>query len=99
MTEGSGNQGKTIVAAAIAGGLVGAALGLLFAPKSGKELREDISGKAKETWDKMELLEQGQALVQNIRGLVSDIKGIRLKGPGQAGTPAVEEAAPASEEP
>ena len=30
------------------GGLIGTALGILYAPKSGKETREDISGKANE---------------------------------------------------
>lgn len=32
----------------IVGGLIGAALGILFAPKSGKESREDIARKADE---------------------------------------------------
>lgn len=30
------------------GGVIGAAVGILFAPKSGKELREDIEGKTDE---------------------------------------------------
>jgi gas vesicle protein len=41
------------------GGLIGTALGILYAPKSGKEMREDIShkadellGKAKEEYEK-----------------------------------------------
>jgi len=32
----------------IVGGLIGVTLGLLFAPKSGKETREDIARKAKD---------------------------------------------------
>lgn len=34
------------------GALIGAAAGLLFAPKAGNELRGDISGKVKEIKDK-----------------------------------------------
>lgn len=34
------------------GALIGAAAGLLFAPKAGSELRGDISGKVKELKDK-----------------------------------------------
>lgn len=75
MSERDGNRGKTIVIAAVAGGLVGAVVGLLLAPKPGRELRRDLSTKAKETWDKMELVEQGQALVESIRGLVEDLRG------------------------
>ena len=34
------------------GAIVGATAGLLFAPKEGKELRDDIAGKAKEAGEK-----------------------------------------------
>jgi gas vesicle protein len=34
------------------GGLIGATLGILFAPKSGRETREDILRKAKEEYEK-----------------------------------------------
>lgn len=36
----------------LAGGLVGGALGILFAPKSGKELRQDIRGKSEDLYEK-----------------------------------------------
>lgn len=36
-------SGKSFIAGAIIGGLIGAASALLFAPKAGKELREDIT--------------------------------------------------------
>jgi gas vesicle protein len=47
--KSSEKNGKvtSIVAASIAGLLTGAALGMLFAPKSGKETREMIAAKAK----------------------------------------------------
>lgn len=34
------------------GGLVGGALGILFAPKSGNELRQDIRGKSEDLYEK-----------------------------------------------
>lgn len=43
-------RGENILGAFLFGGVVGAALGLLFAPRSGKENREFISSKAKEYW-------------------------------------------------
>jgi gas vesicle protein len=36
----------------IAGGLVGATLGILYAPKSGKETREELSKSAEEIFEK-----------------------------------------------
>lgn len=42
----------TVAVAALVGGLAGAALGILLAPKSGKELRQDLGGKAHEIGDK-----------------------------------------------
>ena len=37
-----------LLAGLLIGGLIGAALGILYAPKSGKDTRDDIAGKAKE---------------------------------------------------
>jgi gas vesicle protein len=37
-----------LVKGLVVGGLIGAALGILFAPKSGKETRQDIADKAEE---------------------------------------------------
>lgn len=48
MSERSGDFIKGLVI----GGLIGAALGILYAPKSGKETREDIAQKAEELVDK-----------------------------------------------
>jgi gas vesicle protein len=41
-----------LLAGLLIGGLIGAALGILYAPKSGKETRDGITGKAKELLDK-----------------------------------------------
>jgi gas vesicle protein len=41
-----------LLAGLLIGGLIGTALGILYAPKSGKETRDEITGKAKELLDK-----------------------------------------------
>lgn len=43
-------RGSGILGAFILGGLMGAILGILFAPRSGKETREIISERAEEYW-------------------------------------------------
>lgn len=43
-------RGESILGAFVLGGLVGAALGLLFSPRSGRENREFIAAKANEYW-------------------------------------------------
>ena len=43
-------RGESILGAFVLGGLVGAALGLLFSPRSGRENREFIAAKADEYW-------------------------------------------------
>ncbi len=48
MSESSGDLLKGL----IVGGLIGAALGILYAPKSGKETREDIARKTEELLNK-----------------------------------------------
>ena len=48
------NFGKGMVIGFIAGGALGAALALLYAPKSGRELREDIRGRTDEALDEAE---------------------------------------------
>jgi gas vesicle protein len=42
------NQIEGFIKGIILGGLIGAALGILYAPQSGRKTREDISGKAEE---------------------------------------------------
>lgn len=48
MSERNGDLLKGL----IIGGLIGAALGILYAPKSGKETREDIARKTEDLLDK-----------------------------------------------
>lgn len=55
------NNGGEIIGAFIVGGLIGAALGMLFAPTAGKDTRDKLGewfdenkGKAKEKLEKLE---------------------------------------------
>ncbi len=61
----SSNTG-TVILAFITGGVVGAALGVLFAPKSGKETREDIAGTVEDVKTKTE------ELAQEAKGKIED---------------------------
>lgn len=63
---------KGFLSGLIAGGLVGGLAGLLFAPKSGRELRSDISDKGSEILeDTTELLENAKS---KVAGIYSDVK-------------------------
>ena len=68
------------------GSLVGVVVGLLFAPKSGKELREDISEKAKDLADKVKDEYEG-ALDKSKKGfesVISRLKDLELKAARKA---------------
>ena len=57
-------RGESVLAAFLLGGIVGAALGLLFSPRSGKENREYVAAKAQEYWGEgKEFYETGRARV------------------------------------
>jgi gas vesicle protein len=59
-------RGESILGAFLLGGLVGAALGLLFSPRSGRENREFISSKAQEYWG------EGKEFYETSRAKVMD---------------------------
>jgi gas vesicle protein len=64
MYDDWGRRGGGLLGAFLLGGLIGAVLGLLFAPRSGKETRQMISDKAEEYWGEgVELYESGRAKV------------------------------------
>ena len=46
------NRVDDFIKGLLVGGLIGAAIGILYAPKSGKETREDLSRKAEELIEK-----------------------------------------------
>ncbi|HZP55719.1 MAG TPA: YtxH domain-containing protein [Candidatus Saccharimonadales bacterium] len=66
------NTGKKIAIGALVAGAVGYVAGLLTAPKSGKETREDISDKVHEVKD--EAVEQLQNLQLELDSLIKDSK-------------------------
>jgi len=54
MSAEESNVSKGLLIGFLTGGIVGAAIALLYAPKSGKELRQDIKGKTDELIDDAE---------------------------------------------
>ena len=74
---------RTVAVAALVGGLAGAAVGLMFAPKSGKELRHTIYKKADDAIEHVEdatnlhagaLKQQGTNLVDKGKQLAEDLQ-------------------------
>jgi len=84
-------RGGSVFGAFLLGGLVGAALGLLFAPRSGKETRDVIAARAEEYWGQGvdlyhtgveragEVYEQGRETVtvkgEELRGRIDEARG------------------------
>lgn len=74
---------STVAVAALVGGLAGAVVGLMFAPKSGKELRKGIYKKADDAIEHVEdvtshhagaLKQQGTDLVSKGKQLAEDLQ-------------------------
>jgi hypothetical protein len=63
---------STVILAFLTGGVVGAALGVLFAPKSGKETREDIARAVEDVKEKTDVLTQDAK--SKIEGFVEEAK-------------------------
>jgi len=67
-------RGESVLAAFLLGGAVGAVLGLLFSPRSGKENREFIAAKAQEYWG------EGREFYETSRAKVAEeTEEMRLK--------------------
>ena len=72
--NGGGNSLLYMLAGFGLGAIVGSVAGLLFAPKEGKELREDVANKAKEVGGKAkELKEKTEGWVNEQRNKRSSL--------------------------
>lgn len=70
---------KGVLVAALLGALAGSIVALMFAPKKGKELRNDLAKKCKETADKTKDIlndvgEQADSLVDRAKELAKQAK-------------------------
>lgn len=70
------HTGKKIALGALIVGATGYLIGILTAPKSGKETREDITNKASDV--KQESMEQLQSLRIELEDLIQDAKDKRM---------------------
>lgn len=75
----------TVVIAALIGGIAGAAVGLMLAPKSGRELRHDIGFKTRQTLHEIEevaeekvdkIQDVGEDLIREGKRLADDLKSL-----------------------
>lgn len=67
-------RGESVLAAFLLGGIVGAVLGLLFSPRSGKENREFIANKTEEYWG------EGKEFYETSRArVVDETEELRVK--------------------
>ncbi|MHB1653154.1 MAG: YtxH domain-containing protein [Desulfitobacteriaceae bacterium] len=58
---------STVIVAALIGGIAGAVTGLMLAPKSGRELRQEVGLKAQAAWQEVEeVATQGQKSAQAV---------------------------------
>lgn len=75
----SGNNLLYLLAGFGLGAIVGGVAGLLFAPKEGKELREDLAGKAREAGEKAKVLgSKARELKDKTNEWVSEQRAKRL---------------------
>ena len=79
-------NGKSLLWGVVVGGLIGSVSALLFAPKSGRELRGDIAAGTRQVTDKTQELaarvgEQGTQLIERVKdgaaGVVEDFQAWR----------------------
>jgi gas vesicle protein len=79
MSRSSNGKGKSFLVGALLGTIAGGITALLLAPKSGKDMRKDLSKKAREAQDKSEELfnnvsDQALDLVDKAKSIAHDAK-------------------------
>jgi len=77
MTDERTTQPSSVILSFLLGGLTGAALAILFAPRSGRETREMLGEKLRETADrsrdlKDKLQNRGKEMLDDAAGFVRD---------------------------
>jgi len=70
---------STVAVAALVGGLAGAVVGLMVAPKSGKELRQGIYKKADEALG-TDLVDKGKKLVEDLQTFIQESLKMKKSG-------------------
>ncbi|MCL7487712.1 MAG: YtxH domain-containing protein [Desulfobulbaceae bacterium] len=76
------NRAGMLALGVVIGGTVGAAAGVLFAPRAGKETREDLSRRSSEAWEKVKenASTTGQQLVSAVEEKSSRVRTAAEKG-------------------
>ncbi len=71
--ENNGNGGSNFLTGFLIGGFIGAAVGLLFAPKPGKDVRNNLRDESEELYDKAkDELNRLKQELDNLRQKVSE---------------------------
>jgi gas vesicle protein len=76
------DEGASRLAWFLTGAIIGVTVALLYAPKTGKETREYLSEKSKETFGEgpQNLIEAGREMFERGRQLVEDAAGLFERG-------------------
>jgi len=76
------NRAGMLALGVVIGGTVGAAAGVLFAPRAGKETREDLSRRSSEVWEKVKenASTTGQQLISAVEEKTSRVRTAAEKG-------------------
>lgn len=76
------NRAGMLAVGVVIGGMAGAAAGVLFAPRAGKETREDLSRRSSEAWEKVKenASSTGQQLISAVEERSSRVRTAAEKG-------------------
>ena len=76
------NRAGMLALGVVIGGMAGAAAGVLFAPRAGKETREDLSRRSCEVWEKVKenASTTGQQLISAVEEKTSLVRTAAEKG-------------------